>query len=84
MNSVPTFFNEKVVEYEKETKKINEEITKSLWKENSYLAKRLEEMYVVLDRQEQYSKRNCLLIHGADEVESEYTYELSIKVIEEH
>ena len=41
-------------------------------------------MYVVLDRQEQYSKRNCLLIHGADEVESEYTYELSIKVIEEH
>ena len=70
MNSVSTFFNEKVVEFEKETKKINEEITKSLWKENSYLAKRLEEMYVVLDRQEQYSKRNCLLIHGADEVES--------------
>ena len=30
MNSVSTFFNEKVVEFEKETKKINEEITKSL------------------------------------------------------
>ena len=53
-------------------------------KENSYLTKRLKEMDGVLDRQEQYSRRKCLLIHGVDEVQGEDTDELSIKVIEEH
>ena len=42
---------------------------KSLRKENIYLTKRLEEMDTVLDRQEQYSRRNCLLIHGVNKVE---------------
>ena len=83
MNSAIKFINEKFVEFEKEIKNNNEEI-KSLRKENSYLTKRLEEMDTVLDRQEQYSRRNCLLIHGVDEVEGEDTDELSIKVIEEH
>ena len=53
-------------------------------KENSYPTKGLEEVDAVLDRQEQYSRRNCILIHGVDEVEGEHTDELSIKVIEEH
>ena len=53
-------------------------------KENSYLTKRLEEMDAVLDRQEQYSRRNCLLINGVDEVEGEDTDELSLQVIEKH
>ena len=83
MNSVITFTNEKFVEFEKEIKNNNKEI-KSLRKENSCLTKRLEEMNAVLDRQQQYSRSNCLLIHGVDEVEGEDTYELSIKVIEEH
>ena len=42
---------------------------KSLRKENIYLTKRLEEMDTVLTRQEQYSRRNCLLIHGVNKVE---------------
>ena len=83
MNSVITFINEKFVEFEKKIKSNNKEI-KILRKENSYLTKRLEEIDVILDRQEQYSRRNCLLIHGADEVEGEDTNELSIKVVEEH
>ena len=41
-------------------------------------------MDAVLDRQEQYSRRNHLLIHGVNEVEGKDTDELSIKVIEEH
>ena len=82
-NSAITFINEKFVEFEKEIKNNNEEI-KSLRKENSYLTKRLEEMDTVLDRQEQYSRRNCLLIHGVDEVEGEDTDKLSIKALEEH
>ena len=65
-------------------KKNNTKKIKSLKKENSYLTKRLEEMDTVLERQKQCSSRNCLLIHGVDEVEGEDTFELSIKVIEEH
>ena len=83
MNSVITFINEKFVEFERKIKSNNKEI-KRLRKENSYLTKRLDEIDAALDRQEQYSRRNCLLIHGADEVESEDTNELSIKVVEEH
>ena len=41
-------------------------------------------MGAVLDRQEQYSRRSCLLIHGVHEVEDEDTDELSIKVIEQY
>ena len=41
-------------------------------------------MDAVLNRQEQYSRRNCLLIHGVDEVQGKDTDELSIRVIEEH
>ena len=40
-------------------------------------------MDTVLDRQELYSRRYRLLIHGVDEVEGEDTDELSIEVIEE-
>ena len=82
MNSAITFINKKFAEFEKEIKN-NEEI-KSLRKENSYLTKRLEEMDAILDRKEQYSRRNCLLIHGVDEVEGEDTNELSTKVMKEH
>ena len=53
-------------------------------KEDSYLTKRLDEMDAVLDRQEQYSRHNFLLIHGVDEAEGEDTDELSAKVIEGH
>ena len=41
-------------------------------------------MDAILDRQEQYSRRNRLLIHGVNEVEGKDTDELSMKVIEEH
>ena len=82
MNSAITFINEKFIEFEKEIKNNNEEI-KSLRKENSYLMERLVEVDAVLDIHEQYSRRNCLLIHGVEEVEGEDTNELCIKVIEE-
>ena len=41
-------------------------------------------MDAVPERQKQYYRRNCLLIHGVDKVESDDTIELSIKVKEEH
>ena len=61
--------NENFVEFEKEIKNNSKEI-KAMRKENSYLTERLEDMDAVLGRQEQYSRRNCLLIHGVDEVEN--------------
>ena len=41
-------------------------------------------MDAVIDRQEQYSRRNCLLNNGVDEVAGEDPKECSIKVIEEN
>ena len=63
MNSAITFINEKVIEFEKEIKNNNEKI-KSSKNKNSYLTKRPEERDAVLDRQEQYSRRNCFFIYG--------------------
>ena len=62
MNKAINFINEKFEEFEKEMKKKEEEI-KHLEIENSYLNKRLGEMDAAVDRQEQYSQRNCLLVH---------------------
>ena len=79
MNLAIAFINEKLAEFKKEIENNNEEI-KSLRREISYLLKKLEEMDAILDRQKQYSRRNCVLIHGIEEVEGEGD-ELSIKVI---
>ena len=66
MNKAINFINEKFEEFEKKLKKKEEEI-KLLKKENSYLNKKLDEMDAVVDRQEKYSRRNCLLVHGIAE-----------------
>ena len=36
----------------------------------------------ILDRREQYSRRNCLLIHGAKENKEEYTDEVITEILE--
>ena len=64
MNSTITFINEKFVGRDKGE-------IKSLRKESSYLTKRLEEIGAGLDRQEQCSRLNYLLIHGVDEMDGE-------------
>ena len=37
-----------------------------------------------LDRQEQYSRRNCILIHGIIETQDENTDDISLCTINEH
>ena len=59
MNSAITFINQKFAEFEEEIKNNNEEI-KNLGKENSLSTKRFEEVDAVLDKEEQYSRRNCV------------------------
>ena len=45
--------------------------------------KRLENMDTVIDRQEQYSRRNCLLIHGLEEQNNENTSQRIIVMLHE-
>ena len=74
MNKAINFINEKFEDFEKTFKQKEDEI-KCLEKENNYLNKRYDEMDAVLDRQEQYSRRNCLLVHGIVEETAEDTDE---------
>ena len=63
MNKAINFINEKFEDFEKALKEKDEKI-ELLKKENNYLNKRLDEMDAAVDRQEQYSRCNCLLVHG--------------------
>ena len=63
INKAINFINKKFKDFEKDLKKKDDEI-KLFEKENNYLNKRLEEMDAAVDRQEQYSRHNCLLVNG--------------------
>ena len=82
MNKASNVINKKFEEFEKDLKKKEEKI-KFLEKENSYLNKRLYEMDAVIDRQEQYSWRNCLLVHGIVEETVEDTDEKIINTLQQ-
>ena len=63
MNKAINFINEKFEDFEKALKEKDEKI-ELLKEENNYLNKRLDEMDAAVDRKEQYSRCNCLLVHG--------------------
>ena len=68
-------------DFEKDLKKKDEEI-KQL-KKNNYLNKRLDEMDAVVDRQEQYSRRKCLLVQGIVDEAVEHTDEKIINTLQQ-
>ena len=78
MNKAINFINEKFEEFEEKKKKI-----KFLEKEINYLTKRIDQMDTVVDRQEQYSQRNCLLVHGIVEETVEDTDEKIINTLQQ-
>ena len=81
LNKTVNFICEKFVEYERdraEKKKIIRELQK-----NVNMSSTIESLKGCLDRQEQYSRRNCLLIHGLPESKNENTDELVIDTIKE-
>ena len=82
MNKAVNFIDKKFEEFEKDLKKKVEEI-KLFKKENSYLNKRLDEMDAVVDRHEQYSWRNWLLVHGIVEETVEDTDEKIISTLQQ-
>ena len=76
VNLISTKFDE----YEKDRKEHIETI-KNLKKEVNNLSDRLENAEKRLEDQEQYSRRNCLLLHGIEETDKEDTDQLVLDVI---
>ena len=66
VNESIKFINEKFEEMETDRKDKERQIL-DLKNDVNYLNKKVETMDRSLDRHEQYSRRNCLLIHGVKE-----------------
>ena len=80
MNDVIKFINEKFEEFEADRREKEREIAELKSTINS-LNVRLGKADRALDGQEQYSRRNFLLIHGTDEENQENTDEVVINVL---
>ena len=80
VNDAIKFMNEKFVEFEADRREKEREIAELKSTINS-LNTRLDKADRVLDRQKQYSRRNCLLIHDIEEANQEKTDEVVINVL---
>ena len=74
--------NAKFEEYEKERKQGKEKI-EELNVKVTEMGKRIEDLERGSDRQEQYSRRNCLLFHGIEENDKENTDDLVVQFMNE-
>ena len=74
------FMTSKFGELEKDGKE-KEKITNNLKGEVSYLSEKLGKMEESIDAQQQYSRRNCLLLHGIEETKGEDTDDLILEVL---
>ena len=77
------FITKKFDKYEQERKE-REEIINNLTENVSRLTQKVDDLSEAVEKQEQYSRRNCLLLHGIPEKKQENTDELCIKAINEH
>ena len=83
LTNAVNFIRKKFEVYEAE-KREKDEVTKSLRGEVLALHNNLENLEVKLDKQEQYSLRNCLLIHDISENKDKDTDDLVIKALKTH
>ena len=81
VNESIKFINEKFEKMEAERKEKERQISE-LKNEVKYLNQKVEPMDMSLDHHEQYSRRNCLLIHDVKENEKENTDEVVIEFFE--
>ena len=72
LNELTNSINEKFKELEKD-KKEKEIKIKNLEEKVSLMSNKIETLEKSFDSQEQYSRRNCLLVHGIEEKEGEQT-----------
>ena len=82
MNETINFMSEKFNESEKDRRE-KDKIIKNLSKKTSEMAQRFDKLESSVDQQEQYSRRNCLLVHGIAETNDENTDDLALKTINE-
>ena len=66
------FYNEKFDKLERDNRKKEEKINE-LEEKTRKTDKKINDLNSVIDRQEQYSRRNCILLHGVKETENEDT-----------
>ena len=76
------FITEKFDQYETERKE-KEKIINDLQGKLSEMSNEIEVLKNSLDQQQQYSRRNCVLIHGIPEEKGEDTDEQVLKIIRE-
>ena len=69
------FISARFDEYEADRKKKDERIS-SLEEKDLGLTEKVDKLSSLVDRQEQYSRRNCILIHGLKENQNEDTDEV--------
>ena len=82
LNKTVNFICEIFDEYERDRAE-KEKIISELQKNVNDISATIESLKGCLDRQEQYPRRNCLLIHGLPESKNENTDELVIDTIKE-
>ena len=83
VNKAISFIGEKFDAYEKERRE-NEKKIEELNGKVSKMNERIEELENKIDRQEQYFRRNCLLIHGIAENKEKNTDQQAIDFINEN
>ena len=76
------FITKKLDQYEAERKE-KEKIINDLQGKSSEISNELEVLKNSLDRQQQYSRRNCVLFHGISEQKGEDTDKQALKIIRE-
>ena len=74
------YINDQFTKYEEERKERDQEV-KHLKEEISKMSNEMKDLKKEVDRQEQYSRRNCLLVHGVKEEQNEDTDKVVIKLI---
>ena len=82
LNEAAEFIAKTFDQYEAERKE-KEKIINDLQGKVSDISHELEALKNSLDRQQQYSIRNCILIHGISEQNAEDTDEQALKIIRE-
>ena len=70
-------------DYEGEIRKKDKTI-KDLKSKLSDLNTLFKNLEIQLNRQEKYSRRNCILIHGITETQNENTYDIYLRTINKH
>ena len=68
----------------KHERKEREKIISNLTENVAKLTQKVDDLSEAVEKQGQYSRRSCLLLHGIPEKKQENTDELCIKAINEH